>query len=292
MIKKVLFSITSLICLNVFTCVGQTSLIIDAHPSVSIAPLMKIIGPFPKNDESYYNLDVDNNGVIDFRIITEGYDSGSKKDYTITFEAFDNSSFAIDTVTGHGQHPDSVSNPVHVDFPVPVVKMYNEHDVIYANQCTQSKRFLMTSYSYISYDGVHPSIQEVNDWISGIHYIGIKKVIQNKTYLGWLKLEVVNQQEVYLDSYIRMNLAEPITGATNDFIIYPNPTRSLITIAGISTYKVEFYNALGSLVLAAENTSGVIPFSIDLTPLNNGVYITKIIPNGNEKVITRKVVKQ
>jgi hypothetical protein len=292
MIKKILFSITSLICLTAFTCVGQTALIIDPHTSGCVAPLMKMIGPFPKNDESYYNIDVDNNGVIDFRITTEGYDSGSKKDYTITFEALDNSSFAIDTVTGHGQHPDSMSNPVHVDFSVPVVKMYNEHEVIYANQCTESKRFLMSCYSYISYDGVHPSMQEVDNWISGIHYIGIKKVIQNKTYLGWIKLEIINPQEVYLDSYTRMNIAEPITGATNDFIIYPNPTHSLVTIAGISANKIEFYNALGSLVLTAENPSGAIPFTVDLTPLSNGVYITKIIPNGNEKNITRKVVKQ
>jgi hypothetical protein len=185
MIKKILLSITSLIYILPFICVGQTSLIIDPGSSASVVPLMKTIGPFPKNDESYFNMDVDNNGVVDFRITTEGYDSGLKKDYTITFEALDNSTFAIDTVIGHEEHPDSTSNPVHLDFKAPVVKMYTDHDVIYANQCTQSKRFLITSYSYLKFDEVHPSIQEVNTWISGIHYIGIKKSSKIKhTWVG------------------------------------------------------------------------------------------------------------
>jgi hypothetical protein len=292
MIKKLLISITSLFYMSTFTCVGQKALVIDPGASASIIPLMKVIGPFPKNDESYLNIDTDNNGTVDFRITTEGYDSGTHKYYTTTFEALDNSTFAIDTVIGHSQHPDSSLTPVDEYFPAPVVKMYNEHDVIYANECAESKRFIMSSYSCGSYDGVHPSTQEVKAWISGMHYIGIKKVIQNKTYLGWIKLEVVNQQEVYLDSYTRMGAVEPLTNSTMDDFIYPNPTRSLLNIAGVSTSKVDFYNILGSLVFTAENPNNNIPFTLDLADLSKGVYIAKITQNGSEKVITRKIVKQ
>ncbi len=295
MVKKLLFSISFLICIATLNCVGQaTSLLIESGSStVSIVPVMKLIGPFPKNAESYYNIDVDNNGMIDCRITTEGYDSGNnKKDYTITFESFDNSTFAIDTTIGHSEHPDSSLTPVHMDFPAPIVKMYNEHNVIYANACTQSTRFLMSSYSYVRYDGVHPSIQEVKSWISGTHYIGIKKMINNKTYLGWIKLEVRNQQEVYVDSYTRVNPEEGITMLTNVEIIYPNPTLSTITIANSAINKVEMYNALGSLVLTIEDRDETKPFIVDLTTLNNGVYLTKLFSKTSDKVITIKVVKQ
>lgn len=292
MIKKLLFSLTSLLCITAFTCVGQTSLIIEPSSSASIIPLMKKIGPFPKNDESYFNIDVDQNGVVDFRITTEGYDSGSKKDYTITFEALDNSTFATETVKGHSLYTDSTGSPVDIEFPAKVVKMYNDHDVINADECTESKRFLMSSYSCASYDGVHPASQVVNSWISGTHYIGIKKVVQGKTYLGWIKLEVVNQQEVYLDSYTKIGAAEPLINGVMDDFIYPNPTRSLLVIAGISTNKVDFYNAYGALVFTAENLLNASPFILDLADLSSGVYIAKITTNSSDKAIIRKIVKQ
>jgi hypothetical protein len=293
MIKNLLFPITSLICMATFTSGAQSinSIRIESNSS-SIVPLTKMIGPFPKNDESYYNFDVDNNGIVDFRITTEGYDSGSKKDYTITFEALDNSTFATETVMGHLLYTDSTNTPVDVKFPSPIVKMYNEHDLIYADECTESKRFLMSSYSSVSYDGVHPSKQIVNNWVSGIHYIGIKKVIQNQSYLGWIKLEVVNQQEVYLDSYTRMHVIEPLTLAPADAFIYPNPTTSLLNITGVAISKVDLYDVYGSLVLTTENLSGTVPFIVDLTPFSNGVYIVKISQSGSEKTIARKIVKQ
>lgn len=292
MIQKLLLSVTFFICLATFTSTAQpaNSIRIESN-SASVEPLKKMIGPFPKNDESYYNFDVDNNGIVDFRITTEGYDAGSKKDFTITFEAFDNSAFATETVMGHSLYTDSSGNPVDIKFPAPVVKMYNEHDMIYASECTESKRFLMSSYSSISYDGVHPSQQIINNWISGVHYIGIKKVIGNQAYLGWIKLEVVNQQEVYLDSYTRMYAIEPLTIAADDFI-YPNPTLSVITIQLNGTNKVEFYNACGALVLTEENTSGGLPFTIDLSGLSSGVYIAKLISYTSDKVFIRKIVKQ
>jgi hypothetical protein len=296
MIKKLLFSITSLTCSVTFTCVGQSvnslKIELNSNPS-SVIHLHKMIGPFPKNDESYFNIDVDQNGVVDFRITTEGYDAGSKKDYTITFEALDNSSFATETVNGHSLFTDSTNTPVDVAFPAQVVKMYNTNDVIYADECIESKRFLMSSFSCASYDGVHPSSQIVNSWISGIHYIGVKKVIDNNTYLGWIKLEVVSQQEVYLDSYTRMgSTAEPSDYSKGmEDCIYPNPTRSLLNIA-VPTNKVDFYNAYGALIFSAENRLGVTPFILDLEGLSNGVYIAKIMQNGNEKAITRKIVKQ
>jgi hypothetical protein len=295
MIKKVLFSITFLICSITFTCIGQSVNSLKIEPgsgtSSSVIQLHKMIGPFPKNDESYFNIDVDQNGVVDFRITTEGYDAGTKKDYTITFEALDNSSFATETVMGNSLFTDSTNTPVDVEFPAQVVKMYEAYDVIYANECIESKRFLMSSFSCASYDGVHPSSQIVNSWISGIHYIGVKKVIDNNTYLGWIKLEVVNQREVYLDSYTRMSVEEPGLIGIDDFI-YPNPTRSLLNIARVSTSKVDFYNSYGALIFTAENRLGVTPFILDLEGLSNGVYIAKITENGSEKAIIRKIVKQ
>jgi hypothetical protein len=294
MIKKVLSSITSLICSATFICVGQPANSLKIEPnsssSSSVIHLEKMIGPFPKNDESYFNIDLDQNGVVDFRITTEGYDAGTKKDYTITFEALDNSSFATETVMGHSLFTDSTNTPVDVEFPAQVVKMYDAYDVIDANECIESKRFLMSSFSCASYDGVHPSSQIVSSWISGIHYIGVKKVIDNNTYLGWIKLEVVNQREVYLDSYTRMSVEEPLIEV--DEFIYPNPTRSLLNIARVSTNKVDFYNSYGALIFTAENRLGVIPFVLDLEGLSNGVYIAKITENGSEKAIIRKIVKQ
>jgi hypothetical protein len=89
-----------------------------------------------------------------------------------------------------------------------------------------------------------------------------------------------------------MGAVEPLTNSTMDDFIYPNPTRSLLNIAGVSTSKVDFYNILGSLVFTAENPNNNIPFTLDLADLSKGVYIAKITQNGSEKVITRKIVKQ
>jgi len=67
--------------------------------------------------------------------------------------------------------------------------------------------------------------------------------------------------------------------------IYPNPTRDILFIQGLSNpLKVSIYNVLGKLVLA-EITSK----DIDVKQLSKGIYILKIIDEQKETV--RKFIK-
>jgi len=70
--------------------------------------------------------------------------------------------------------------------------------------------------------------------------------------------------------------------------ISPNPTKNYVTISSTSNLqinKVEIYNLIGALVLEQINTN-----TIDLTNLNQGVYLAKIYSNAG--TVTKKLAKQ
>ena len=75
--------------------------------------------------------------------------------------------------------------------------------------------------------------------------------------------------------------------------IYPNPTNDNILIQGFSESEthIKIMNHLGEEVIKIKNESiGIISELIDLTNLQNGVYLVKI--KDGESQITKKVIKQ
>jgi len=77
----------------------------------------------------------------------------------------------------------------------------------------------------------------------------------------------------------------------NDIIVYPNPTNGLITVNSTSNlpFKLNIFNLLGEEVYFNENKN--YSYKIDLSNLNNGIYLMKL-DLGNGKTETRRLVIQ
>lgn len=79
---------------------------------------------------------------------------------------------------------------------------------------------------------------------------------------------------------------------TNNFIIYPNPTKDLINITfgnkSSDLIRFELLNLLGQIQIS--ETSSVQPFSFPIHHLKNGIYFLKIIEQEGT-VITKKIIK-
>jgi hypothetical protein len=79
----------------------------------------------------------------------------------------------------------------------------------------------------------------------------------------------------------------------NDFALFPNPAKSLITISStiIGSVKVnyEIVDVLGKVVMQNENT-GSDKFSININDLNSGIYFLRL--QVNNSVVVKKFVKE
>ena len=74
---------------------------------------------------------------------------------------------------------------------------------------------------------------------------------------------------------------------TTPFILYPVPTTDILYInSKTEILVIEVYNQLGQLILRNENES-----SIDLTPLNSGLYYVKMLDEFDEWH-SKKVLKK
>ncbi|GHT34328.1 hypothetical protein FACS189434_10310 [Bacteroidia bacterium] len=71
----------------------------------------------------------------------------------------------------------------------------------------------------------------------------------------------------------------------SDIQIYPNPNDGLLYISGIADFDVQIFNLSGEKVLQKQQQNG----KIDISTLNNGVYVVKLI-SGNE-TFERTIVK-
>ena len=75
---------------------------------------------------------------------------------------------------------------------------------------------------------------------------------------------------------------------SSSYEIYPNPTNGNITVSGANINMVEVYNLCGQKVLTVNGSQNV---NVDMSSLNSGVYMVKVIEvNGNSTV--NKVVKK
>ena len=73
---------------------------------------------------------------------------------------------------------------------------------------------------------------------------------------------------------------------TVDTKIYPNPTTSIVNISSAEAInKVEVYNLLGAMVCTIADSN-----TIDLSHLNSGLYILKIL--ADTKIISRRIIKE
>jgi len=129
-------------------------------------------------------------------------------------------------------------------------------------------------------------------------YLPIVEYNEPHTYPenSWLtivyRVVYVNNADSSHKINIKVHCVEEITvgiseNKKEDFSIYPNPTRNTITIKSaqnIASTKV--YNKIGQLLLVSTNSK-----NIDLSKLNNGLYILKI-ENESGSIFSRKIIKE
>lgn len=79
----------------------------------------------------------------------------------------------------------------------------------------------------------------------------------------------------------------------NDFSLFPNPAKSIITIASTinGTVKInyEIVDVLGKVVMASDHT-GHDKFSVNISDLNSGIYFLRL--QVNNSVVVKKFVKE
>jgi len=68
-------------------------------------------------------------------------------------------------------------------------------------------------------------------------------------------------------------------------VVYPNPTKNLITIETRLEIEIEVYDIMGRLLIEEKNTK-----RLDLSNLSNGLYNLSIIHNN--KRYSKQIIKQ
>ena len=80
----------------------------------------------------------------------------------------------------------------------------------------------------------------------------------------------------------------------SEIILYPNPTQNFITLNNLSKQNIssiEIYNTLGKKVGNISNLSQVDETQIDVSDLNSGMYLFRIVDNTNNYVTQKVIIK-
>ena len=81
------------------------------------------------------------------------------------------------------------------------------------------------------------------------------------------------------------------TKITNDIDIYPNPSNGLVNVRTSSEIKdgiIEVYNSIGQL-LSSERVNGNYK-EMDLSELNSGMYVLRILDKAENQMISKKLL--
>ena len=221
-----------------------------------------------------YKMDIDNNSVTDLTFTTTWDANGWGGSRSIAMVASDSCYFVkdtnvIDTIGSISPSGQIVYNPAIYS----MVKKFELNDTISVENCSQQAPTNIVYYNY----GNFPSLiiyHSLDSWISGDHYIGFRKRINQVNYLGWIKLSVPDYysfiiKEYALDSECPLGfLDSPISPIK----VYPNPVVDKLSIQWSYQENAELkvYNVLGSKVFETKLENGLN--SIDLKDLTHGLY--------------------
>ncbi|WP_309641430.1 T9SS type A sorting domain-containing protein [Flavobacterium sp.] len=147
---------------------------------------------------------------------------------------------------------------------------------------TQWNMPVIGSYDYNVYDNYHSVLDfdgdEKPDLIDSLDD-ATGNTFLNGTQKYW---------KVYLN--IGSNLATDFFEKDNDIAIYPNPTRDFLNVSVIQEIdSVVIYNALGQEVMAQSLNANEV--KIDVSDLQQGIYILKVFNNKGEAFMKRFIKK-
>jgi hypothetical protein len=81
---------------------------------------------------------------------------------------------------------------------------------------------------------------------------------------------------------------ESFNSTNNDILVYPNPTKAVVTVALNSSAKAEILDVLGKVIYTQDLKAG--KNTIDLSDFNTGVYFLSLDNNGS--LYTTKIIKE
>ena len=119
-----------------------------------------------------------------------------------------------------------------------------------------------------------------------LHWGDVDYFIENDT-LNIITLATNNG--IKLDKYYLTPTAAEVITNHKDISVYPNPAKNQITVAHPDgCERVEFFNLLGASVKVVVDVTNS---PIDISDLNNGVYLLRITPNSGSTQV-KKIIKQ
>lgn len=291
-LSSVKFASSIFISLLAFDSIAQTPYIIigdTTSPGITRVNLgnKRIL----KYDLGYldYPIDIDNNGKSDLIFKMNLYTGAGAYGSSSSLWTYDQLTIVSGATTEYLINLNSTPHDTTTR-PGTMVQVFNALDTLYADSCNDSINF----FSYFDHSGSGYSESYIRGWSgSGIHYFGIKKIINNVSYLGWFKINVQSSIDIILMEYAIQKLPVGINELHETTAsLYPNPSSNIINISGINCKKIEIYNALGTIVLTEENKNNASLFSVNIQDLKPGMYFTKITEQGKEGYGVKKFIKQ
>lgn len=236
-----------------------------------------------------YELDLDHNDSVDFTFTSHCSWGGMGGSESLTIQASDGSAFALDsTAVEEFGYYDSIGNPINSTHECMEVKIFNLSDTIQIEDCQSTNTHYISKRNYGNFP-VSINYSSWDNWISGIHFVGIRKEINNIIYLGWIKVEVSSFYKIEILEYA-LNSPIFLDEENTSFQFYPNPGTDEIFIDFEFNPKVEIevYNLTGALIFqkkVLENHS-----VIDVKDWSAGPYFFHL--NDSGKIIHKKFIKQ
>lgn len=169
------------------------SKMIELKEVISLNNIKPTLYPGPR-----VSVDVDFDDVIDFEFYIF-YQSHPISLFTYeasSISAFNGYEIFSDTVIVNQYYTPNLGNSINVTMVIP--RIYSQGSTILNSTTTKTGNLTLCKYSY---DG-HGLSYELDDWISNAdRYVGFRKVVGDKTKIGWIKLQIADYASVTLRSF-------------------------------------------------------------------------------------------
>lgn len=284
---KSTFILTLLVLLSGLThrCIAQSDYLIINSPSPALTVVdlkSKTIWCLP-NTYDQFSVDFDNNKIPDFTFSVSSHIGTGEQGGYARVNGYDSCTFISQVGLVY-----SFYSGLYDTIPSTIPKISNSLDTLFPDNCKISSADFS---SYWSRD--YNYIRSKNEWVSGIHFLGFKKTLNNKVYLGWFKLELISAREIVFYEYAIQTIPVGIDELKQASVsIFPNPATDEFKITDVQFKKLDIYNTVGRLVLTQEKNSNNVVTSVDVRNLVPGVYFIKVTEVGNENYFIKKFIKQ
>ncbi len=128
-----------------------------------------------------------------------------------------------------------------------------------------------------------------------VHFINNNELGDGQAVL--LIYEVADSANTAREVYYNVSIRENV-GVLNESVkhveIYPNPTTSNLSIVGLAEKdinQIQIYSVLGDLVKTVSTTNQTVN-TIDVSDLNNGIYLLKMFDQKSQLYFTQSFLKQ